>query len=211
MFKVQDTNFDINYAGISAYIDEENDNLVFGLLVMSKPNDNFPGRQSDFFLSDILLKFKQKEIKEWKDIAGEKVKWDEHPENDEEEPSAQYYSSTFSYVYDAKIKFKEKDGKMTVKIKAGTVICPHPGENEKMTRDFFYSNYKNAVLKIKTQVDFWGIKCGQETNEEECRNKIKPYLDISKLKFVKNEFGNTFLVPIDSDLETNMLVQGWEA
>jgi hypothetical protein len=178
---------------------------------MSKPNDNFPGRQSDFFLSDILLKFKQKEINEWKDIAGEQVKWDEHPDNDEEEPSAQYFSYLFSYVYDAKIKFKEKNSKMTVKIKAGTVICPNPGENVKLTDDFFIKNHKDVSLKIKTQVDFWGIKCGQEKSEEKCRNKIRPYLDISKLKFVQNEFGNTFLAPIDSNMETNMLVQGWKA
>jgi hypothetical protein len=35
-------------------------------------------------------------------------------------------------------------------------------------------------LEIETEVDFFGILCGKNTTEEECKNKIKPYLEIDK-------------------------------
>jgi hypothetical protein len=141
------------------------------------------------------LKIKPNEIKKWQDIAGKIIEWEYYPE-DEDEPHALFYVFEHEEVYNVKIEFKNMDNKIIVKIKS---LCDINWTKK-------YSN--NIPLEIETEIDFFGILCGKDTTEKECKNKIKPYLDVDNLKYVKNKYGVSLMIPKDLNMETNLLVLG---
>lgn len=191
MFKIKNKEFEIKYAYLDAFVDEQ---LVFGLQICADDNNLFDENDL-YFNSEILLKIKPKEIKKWQDIAGKTIKWSDYPE-DEKEPHALLYVFEHEEVTNAKIEFSNIDGKIFVKIEA---LCD-------INYDDDFSD--NLLLEIETEVDFYGISCGKDTTEEDCKNEIQPYLDMNNLKYVKNKHGISIMVPKETDMQKNMLVLG---
>jgi hypothetical protein len=194
LFKIKNENFNIKYAYLDAFMNETENVLIFGLQVKAGNKDDMFSGYDLHLNSEILLKIKPNEIKKWQDITGKIIQWDDVPE-DEQEPHALLYVFEHEQVYNAKIEFKNIDNKIFVKLKA---LCDIYADND-------FSN--NLPLEIETEVDFFGILCGR-TSEEECKNKINPYLDISDLKYVQNKYGVSLMIPRDSNMETNLLVLG---
>ena len=205
MFKIKDKLFDIKYAYLDAF--RKNDQLIFGLQIKATGKDKhledenadtsvvfFPEDEL-WFNSEILLKINPNQIKEWQDIVGQKIEWDDYPE-DEDEPHAFFYVYEHEEVYNANIEFKNIDNKIIVSVKASCDI--YAGED--------FSD--DLPLEIETQVDFYGILCGKDATEEQCRKKIKPILNLDTLKFVQNKYGVSIMVPHDTNMETNLLVLG---
>jgi hypothetical protein len=195
MFKIKDINFDIKFAYLDSFIDVDEKLLKFGLQIKTEGNENIFDGYEPHFNSEMLLKIKPNTIKIWQDISGEIIKWQDYPD-DENKPHALLYVFEHEPVYNAKIEFKNFDNKIIVKIKS---LCDINYDDE-------YSD--NLPLEIETEVDFFGILCGKDTTEEECKNKIKPYLEIDKLKYIKNKYGVSLMIPNDSNIETNLLVLG---
>ena len=205
MFKIKDKLFDIKYAYLDAF---RNDNqLIFGLQIKATGRDKHPEDKdadtSDFFFqedelwfnSEILLKINSNQIKKWQDIVGQKIGWEDYPEN-EDEPHALFYVYEHEEVYNANIEFKKIDNKIIVNVKASCDI--YAGEE--------FSD--NLPLEIETEVDFYGILCGKDATEEQCRKEIKPFINLDTLKFVQNKYGVSIMVPQDTNMETNLLVLG---
>lgn len=205
MFKIKDKLFDIKYAYLDAYIND--DKLVFGLQIKAIGNDKNPtDEEADtsglffpedelMFNSEILLKIKPNQIKKWQDIVGQKIEWEDYPE-DEDEPHALFYVYEHEEVYNANIEFKNIDNKIIVNVKASCDI--YAGEE--------FSD--NLPLEIETEVDFYGIFCGKDVTEEQCQKEIKTFLNLDTLKFVQNKYGVSIMVPQDTNMETNLLVLG---
>ncbi len=206
MFKIKEKLFDIQYAYLDAFISDDNQ-LVFGLQIKARGKDNYPEDEeadtSDLFFpedellfnSEILLKINPNQIEKWQDIVGQKIEWEDYPE-DEEEPHALFYVYEHEEVYNANIEFKNIDNKIIVNVKASCDI--YAGEE--------FSD--DLPLEIETEVDFYGILCGKDAPEEQCRKQIKPFLNLDKLKFVQNKYGVSIMVPEDTNMETNLLVLG---
>ena len=205
MFKIKDKLFDIKYAYLDAF---RNDNqLIFGLQIKATGRDKHPEDKdadtSDLFFqedelwfnSEILLKINSNQIKKWQDIVGQKIGWEDYPEN-EDEPHALFYVYEHEEVYNANIEFKKIDNKIIVNLKASCDI--YAGEE--------FSD--NLPLEIETEVDFYGILCGKDATEEQCRKEIKPFINLDTLKFVQNKYGVSIMVPQDTNMETNLLVLG---
>ena len=206
MFKIKDKLFDIKYAYLDAFINYDNQ-LVFGLQIKATGNDKHPKDEevdtSDlffpedelFFNSEILFKINPNQITKWQDIVGQKIEWEDYPE-DEDEPHALFYVYEHEEVYNANIEFKNIDNKIIVNVKASCDI--NAGEE--------FSD--NLPLVIETEVDFYGILCGKDATEEQCQKEIKPFLNLNTLKFIKNKYGVSIMVPQDTNMETNLLVLG---
>ena len=195
MFQIKDMNFDIEFAYLDAYIDEDEKIINFGLQIRGVKNNKIFDGNNPHFSSEILLKIKKNKINKWQDIAGKIIEWKDSPE-DEEEPHALFYVFEHEEVYNARIEFKKINNRIMVDIEA---LCD-VGWDKKY--------YDNLPLKIETEIDFFGIMCGKDTTEEECKKAIKPYLDISNLKYVQNKYGVSIMIPIDSNIEKNLLVLG---
>ncbi|BDD12066.1 hypothetical protein FUAX_44980 (plasmid) [Fulvitalea axinellae] len=205
MFKVKDKSFDIKYAYLDAYVDE--DELVIGLQIKAIGTDEYPkiddAETEGLFFSDnellfnseVLMRIKPNEINNWQDIVGKKVQWNDYPE-DEEEPHAIFYVYEHEGIYNANIEFKKLDKKIIVSIKATCDI--YAGKE--------FSD--NLPLEIETEVDFFGILCGKNITKKECENKIKPFLNLDSLKFIQNKYNVSIMTPINTDMETNLLVLG---
>jgi hypothetical protein len=195
MFKIKNVIFDIKFAYLDAFIDEDEKLLKFGLQIKAEGKENIFNGYEPYFNSEILLKIKQNTIKKWQDISRKIIKWKDYPD-DENKPHALLYVFEHEPVYNAKIEFKNLNNKTIVRIQS---LCDINYDDE-------YSD--NLPLAIETEVDFFGILCGKDTSEEECKNKIKPYLEIDKLKYTKNKYGVSLMIPKDSNIETNLLVLG---
>ena len=205
MFKIKDKLFDIKYAYLDAFRNENQ--LIFGLQIKATGRDKHPEDKdadtSDLFFqedelwfnSEILLKINSNQIKKWQDIVGQKIGWEDYPEN-EDEPHALFYVYEHEEVYNANIEFKKIDNKIIVNVKASCDI--YAGEE--------FSD--NLPLEIETEVDFYGILCGKDATEEQCRKEIKPFINLDTLKFVQNKYGVSIMVPQDTNMETNLLVLG---
>ncbi|MDX1958316.1 MAG: hypothetical protein SFU98_07065 [Leptospiraceae bacterium] len=205
MFKIKNKLFTIKYAYIDAFISNENQ-LVFGLQIKATGKDKFPNQDYadtfDLFFpdnellfnSEILLKINPNEIEKWEDIVERKIEWKDYPEN-EEEPHALFYVYEHTGVYNAKIEFKNIANKIIVHVIASCNI--YAGE--------VFSD--NLPLEIETEVDFFGILCGKD-NEEQCRKKLKQFLNLDNLKFIQNKYNVSLMVPKNTNLETNLLVLG---
>jgi len=195
MFKIRDENFNIEFAYLDAFVDKDEKLLTFGLQIKAEGKENVFDSEEPHFNSEVLLKIEPNKIKKWKDIAGKIIQWKDYPD-EEEEPHALFYVFEHEAVYNAKIEFENVDNQIFVKIKA---LCDINWTKK-------YSN--NIPLEIETKVDFLGVLCGKDTSEKECKNEIKPYLDIDNLKYVQNKYGVSVLIPNDSNVETNLLVLG---
>lgn len=195
MFKIKDENFNIKYAYLDAFVDEDDKLLKFGLQIKGEGKDNLFDGYEPLFNSEILLKITPDEIKRWQDIAGKIIEWEYYPEG-EDDPHALLYVFEYEEIYNAKIEFKNRDNRMIVEIKS---LCDINWTEE-------YSN--NLPLEIETEIEFFGILCGKDTTEKESKKEIKPYLDVDDLKYVQNKYGVSLMIPKDSDMETNLLVLG---
>lgn len=140
------------------------------------------------------MKINPNQIKEWQDIVGQKIGWEDYPE-DEQQPHALLYVYEHGEVYNANIEFKNIGNKIIVNVKASCDI--YAGEE--------FSD--NLPLQIETEVDFYGILCGDAT-EERCQNEIKPFLNLETLKFIQNKYGVSIMVPQDTNMATNLLALG---
>ena len=213
MFKIKDKLFDIKYAYVDAYVGMDYESmeecLIVGLNITAVGTDRYPDEEKAetagmFFPDDELsfethepmIKVKPGEIHKWQDIAGKTIEWEDYPED--EEARAIFYVYEHEAVSTAKIEFKNVDGKIIAKLSALVNI---------FADDEFYDN---LPLVVETEVDFWGIACGKRP-EEECINKINPYLNMDNLKYVKNKNGVSFLVLKDTNMETNLKVLGLKA
>lgn len=204
MFRIKDKLFEIKYAYLDAYIDDNQ--LVFGLQIKATGTDKYPQEDNYnsegmffpddelYFNSEILLKIKPNEIKNWNDIVGKTIEWDNYPEN-EEEPHALFYVYEHEQISTAKIEFKNRDNKVYVTINA---LCNiYAGEN-------FSSD---LPLQIDTEIDFFGILCGK-ISKEECLKEIKPFLDLNNLKYFQNKYGVSIMAPLNTNIKTNLLILG---
>jgi len=193
MFKIKDLEFDIEHAYLDAYVSDLDGEMVFGLQIKTKEKEDVFLGYSAHFETDMLLNIKPNEITKWQDIAGRKVEWEDYLE-DEEEPDGFLYIFEHEAVYNAKIEIKNIDNRIYVKIDA---LCDV----------YFDDDYSdNLPLKIETEIDFYGIPCGKNTSENDCINEIKPYLDVSNFRYVKNKYDVSLMIPKDSDMETNLLL-----
>ena len=195
MFKIKDINFNVKYAYLDAFINEDEKLLKFGLQIKAEGNENFFDGEEPHFNSELLLKIRPNKIKKWQDISGKIIKWKNYSD-DENSPKAFLYIFENEAVYNANIEFRNKDGKIIIKINS---FCDINYDDE-------YSD--NLPLEIETEINFYGILCGKDTTEDECKNKIKSYLDIENFKHIKNKYGVSLMIPKDSNMETNLLVLG---
>ena len=155
-----------------AFIDEDENRLVFGLQIKADADGTILQGNNPHFNSEILLKIKPNKIKRWQDISGKIIEWKDYP-YDENEPHALLYVFEHEPIYNAKIEFKNTNEKIIVKVQS---LCDINLDDE-------YSD--NLSLEIETELKFHGILCGKDITEDECKNKIKPYLEIDELKYVK--------------------------
>jgi hypothetical protein len=117
LFRIKDKTFDITNAYLEAFVDNEENQLVFGLQIEAEDKEDLFGGNNLHFNSEILLKIEPNEIQKWQDIVGKTVEWEEYPE-DEEEPHALFYVFEHEEVHNAKVEFKNSKGKVVVKISA---------------------------------------------------------------------------------------------
>jgi hypothetical protein len=197
MFKIKDETFNMKYAYLDAFVDDDEKKLVFGLQIVAEDNNNIFDEEADelHFNSEILLNIKPKVIKKWQDIAGQVVEWKNYPQN-EEKPHALLYVFEHEEIFNAKIELKNIENKIIVKIKA---LCD-------INFDDKFSD--SLPLEIETEVDFFGILCGKDTTEDDCKSKIEPFLDVGNLKYVQNKYGVSIMVPKEADMKRNLLVLG---
>ncbi|KUF43193.1 hypothetical protein HX017_04900 [Myroides marinus] len=194
MFKIKGKEFDVQYAYLDAYVNTSLKQLVFGLQIGAKDINDLIGRSKLFFNSEILLGVNANELNIWEDIAGKTIEWQEYSE-DEGKPRALFYVFEHTEVTNTKVEFKAKKEKLIVKISATIDIYGNNGFDE------------NLPLEIETEVDFFGVLCGRSTFEE-CQENLTPYINLDSLKYVKNNNGVSLMVPVDTDLERNILFLG---
>jgi hypothetical protein len=172
MFKIKDLDFEIKSAYVDAFVSSIDNQLIFSLYIETEENEDIFMGYPACFNSEILLKFNPGEISQWQDIAGKTVEWEDCP--DDSEPHALLYVFEHEEVYHAKIEFVKTGDKIAVKINARCDV-------------FYDDDYSEDLpLQIETEVDFYGIACGKDASEEDCRNKIKPFMDVDTLKYIKN-------------------------
>ncbi|MDR1156647.1 MAG: hypothetical protein LBL04_18235 [Bacteroidales bacterium] len=182
MFKINDKDYEIQQAYIDAMLDDENEELIFGIEIEGKRVDDFT---LPSITSDTLLKIKKYEIKEWRGIAGRIVEWGKYSKNIWK-PYAKFvncYKNTFrgNFLYNAKIEFTNINNKIFIKIKG---LCDSK---------FNCKEIKTLSLDIETEMDFTWIQMGPHETEEAARNRLHPYLDtkyfnydVSKLQLSNN-------------------------
>ena len=195
MFKINNENFDIEYAFLEAYnASDRAQRLIFDLEIGAKRKDFVFNGHEIHLDSDIrleigkLLVIYPNQIKKWEDIAGTTIKWHE-PERDE--PESDYPEEAFIYVlddkepddvYDGKAEFRNVNGKLFLRIKA--FVDMYVGSKW----------YKKLPLEIETELHFNGIAyC--DWPEDICKEKTKPYLDADEYEIVENIWGASILMP----------------
>ena len=205
-FKIDNENFDVEYAFLEAYETSAGaKRLILDLEIGAKKKDFlFHGHEihldSDIRLEiDKLLAICPNQIKQWTDIAGKIINWDE-PEWDEPESDcpekALLYVLDDEVVYDGRAEFKNINDKLFIHIKA--------------LIDMFVGGkcYKRISLEIETELHFNGILCGVKPSEEDivilgissewedhCKEKAKPYFNVDEYKFAENINGASILIP----------------
>lgn len=195
MFKIADLNFTIVQSYLDAYVDEEENEMVWGLQIKGQSHNEEFDDWSPHVNSEVLVRTKPGEMKTWLDLAGKKIEWDEYSD-DEEEPHALLYIFEHEPIYQSKVLFELRNNEMFVKWNA---LCD-VGWDEK------YSD--ELPLQIETKVLFNGILFGKRP-EESCRKMIAPFLNPEDFQYIRNKNGVSLLVPVNyGSLETNCLVQG---
>jgi hypothetical protein len=173
IFKINDETFEIAQAYIDALLDDEEDeSLVFGLIIECKEVDD---NTLPCIETETILKIKKNEIKKWQDIAERVVEWKKCSKNTEK-PYAKFinhYKKSFrsNFIYNAKIEFLNIDNKMFVKLKG---LCDSKFNGKEI---------KTLSLDIETEIQFSGINVGHDETEEAARSRLQPYLDTQNFKY----------------------------
>ena len=173
MFKVNNEYFEIEKAYMDALLDYgKEEKLLFGIEIICKEVDN---KTLPLITSDILLKIEKNEIKEWQDIAGRIIEWEKYSKNilKPHLKFINFYKNTFrsSFIYDARIEFKNIDNKVFVKIKG---LCDSIFNGKEI---------KTLSLEIETQIKFTWIEIGVHESEEAARNRLNQYLDSNNYEY----------------------------
>jgi len=191
MFRIKDWYFDIEYSYLDAFIDEDNEFIIFGIKIKTKKNDNIGFEPK--IDSEILLKIKPKIITKLQDISGINIEWEKFPKYGSKEPYMFLIIDEHEELFNTKIKFIKTDQKIIVKINA---FCKMYINNE----------YKeNLQIEIETEIDFIGIFCGN-LKEEECINEIKPYMEINKYNRTKLDV--SIMIPNELNMDKFNFVFG---
>ena len=206
MFKIDNENFDIEYAFLEAYESSAGARrLIFDLEIGAKRKD-FLFHSHEIHLDfDIRLEIEKllaiypDQIKKWTDIAGKIITWRE-PEWDE--PESDYPEKALLYVldhekvYDGRAELKNVNDKLFIHIKAFV--------------DIFVGDkcYKRTPLEIETELHFNGILCGVKPSEEDIAilgisgawedryiEKAKPYFNVDDFEFIENINGASIMMP----------------
>lgn len=194
MFKINGISFDIKTAHMDAFIDDEDEKLVFGIKIIATNKEHFP-EEEVCFSSENFIKVSPNEIKTWQDLAGRETSWTNAEDDDEEDLRGALEVYSLYEVRDAKVSFKKSDEKLLVSIVGISDIY---GDEPFV---------ENLPVEIETPVDFYGIPCGDDS-QKECEDKIAPFLDIDNLKYFKNKFDLSCMIPKDTDMDKNIYVLG---
>jgi len=193
MFKINDIDFNIKYAYLDAFVNEDDELLNIGIKIETEKN-NFIGYNVKID-SEIILKIKPKILNEWQDIIESKIEWNKFPENGSKKPYAFLIIEEHEEIYNAKIEFKKINNKIFVKIIANVNIQ-------------YENNYmENVILEIETEIDFFILFCGN-TEEKNCRKEHEQYLSVMDYKYYKTILDVSILLPNDVNMEKLKLVFG---
>ena len=133
MFRIKDIDFNIKFAYLSAYISDEI--ICFDLKIRGEQKENiFLGYEPNFETNN-LLNIKSNKIKKWQEITGKVIEWNEHTEDECENPWALLYIFEHEAVYNTKIEFMSENDKIFVKIGA---LC-----NRLVRQPIIYSVFQN--------------------------------------------------------------------
>lgn len=175
-FKINDETFEIAQVYIDALLDDENENLFFGLVIECKMVDD---KTLPLIDSETILKVKKHEIKKWQDIAGRVIEWGKCSRNSEK-PHAKFvncYKKSFrsSFIYNAKIELLNVNDKMRLKLNG---LCDSK---------FNGTSMKNLILEMETDVSLRCIQIGNHETEEIARKTLNPYLDSEDFKYTVSD------------------------
>lgn len=194
IFKVKDCLLNIKAAYLDAFV--EDDVLSFGLTIKAITDENSPYYQEfeddEFCLyAESLFSVKAGQIQHWHDIAGTQLTWEEV---DDDQP---VFFEVFESepIQQAKLKFEKHGEAMWVNISGR---CD-------MHYDDDFS--QDLAFEIGCEVDFYGVLCGI-ISEQEAWQKVTPFLNAEHLKYAKNPYDVSLLVPKDTNMQTNKLVLG---
>ncbi len=177
IFRVKDLEFGVSSACLDAFIDEDSNQLIWGLRIDADSlNDEIRNQIS--FEAETLLPTSPFQIKSIDDFTGMKVEWTE-PEDEDGEAFALLNLFQHSPVSKAKIEFhNNSDGALVVQIQA--------------TSDLFWkdSYREDLELEIECPIIFKNILMGR--NSEEISWKIiSKYFDNAEqiFQFKQDEYG----------------------
>jgi len=186
MFKINDIQFNIKYAYLDAFVNDDENLMNIGIKIKAEKNCNI-----DLIVeieSEIILKIEPKMIIYWQDIVGKNIEWNEFPERGSKKPYAFLIYDEHEEIYNAKIKFKNINNKIYINISAFSNIN-------------YENNYlENVPLEIETEIDFFVIFCG-DNEEKNCKEEIEQYLNVIDYKYFKTILGVSILLPKNINME----------
>ena len=195
MFKVKDIQFDVKYAYLDAFIDDNEKYMNIGIKIETEENSFVDSIIK--IESEILLKIEPYTIKKWQDIVGRNIEWYEFPEIEmgNREPYMFLVSDRNNEINNAKIVFKNIDNKIYIKINAFSKII---NEN---------NNFENIPIEIETEIDFFIIFCGN-TNEKNSRKENGKYINVIDYNYFKTILDVSILLPSNINMEKLKIVFG---
>jgi hypothetical protein len=186
MFKINDIQFNIKYAYLDAFVNDDENLMNIGIKIKTERNCNI-----DLIAeieSEVILKIEPNMIINWQDIVGKNIEWNEFPERGTKKPYAFLIYDEHEEIYNAKIKFKNINNKIYINISAFSNIN-------------YENNYlENVPLEIETEIDFFVIFCG-DNEENNCKEEIEQYLNVIDYKYFKTILGVSILLPKNINME----------
>ena len=186
MFKINDIQFNIKYAYLDAFVNDDENLMNIGIKIKTERNCNI-----DLIAeieSEVILKIEPNMIINWQEIVGKNIEWNEFPERGSKKPYAFLIYDEHEEIYNAKIKFKNINNKIYINISAFSNIN-------------YENNYlENVPLEIETEIDFFVIFCG-DNEENNCKEEIEQYLNVIDYKYFKTILGVSILLPKNINIE----------
>ena len=151
MFKIEDIHFDIEYAILDAFVDDEDMTLNWGVEVAGVRKDVGGQSLKPKAQSEILFKTRPEELTHWTDIAGKEISWEEGLD-EEEEPYGTLYLFEHEPVYDSTILLGKGLNKNEIRIEWKGKCDLHWTEKDNVGQSF----------EIAANLAFKGIWFGRD-------------------------------------------------
>ncbi len=182
MFRVADIDFDVTESILDAYIDDDEDVIVWGVEISARATNSQFARWKPSAKSEALFRTGPADLVRWQNLAGRSAEWGE-AEDEKGEPFGILYIFEHDPIYEASVRIG-RNSSASLSINWRGKFNPYIDEK--------YA--EGLSITIDEPLVCRGIFCRREP-EDACWKALAPFFPRDQFRFTQTEHGVSLLVP----------------